>query len=376
MKQVNLLIKPASSGCNMSCHYCFYRDLAKKRDQGDRGLMSRDTAAVLIRWAFEAVDDGGQVQFSFQGGEPTLAGLSFFRSFVDLASEYRRPGVTVSYAIQTNGLAMDQAWADFFRDHRFLVGLSVDGPKDLHDLHRPDAGGNGTWDRVTANLRLLQERGVPTNLLCVVTRQSAHAPRQTYAALKKLGVRYLQFIPCLDPLEEPRGTEPYSIAPEEYGRFLCRLFDAWYLDWKRGEYISIRLFDDYVHLMMGLSPSTCATAGACGAYLVVEADGKLDPCDFYAVDHDCLCRVGSSPLSEVISGEAASAFRAESAKKPKACKTCPWFSLCRGGCQRDWVATEQGFENYLCPAFRQFFAYAERRLDEIASAELQHQGKS
>lgn len=373
MKTVSLLVKPVSSRCNMRCRYCFYEDLAGKRADGDLGLMSIETAEVLVRSAFGAVSPGGEVQFAFQGGEPTLAGLTFYRDFMALVARHRRPGAAVTLSIQTNGLCIDEEWADFLQKNRFLVGLSVDGGRDTHDLYRKDGGGKGTWDRVAVALRLLQSRGVETNLLCVVTRQCARAPQRTYGALKKLGAGYLQFIPCLDPLDAPRGEEPFSIAPREYGKFLCALFDAWYLDWSRGSYVSIRFFDDCVHLMMGLPASTCSTSGRCGAYLVAEADGSLYPCDFYATDAHRLGRLEDLPLDEAFGCGAACAFLAESAQKPAPCAACEWFPLCNGGCRRDWVDGPRGPENYLCGALRQFFVYAGPRLSEIARAETRCQ---
>lgn len=370
MRNVTLLVKPASSRCNMRCRYCFYTDLSQKREQGDRGLMSPETAEALIRSAFEAVEDGGGIQFAFQGGEPTLAGLAFYRSFVQLEQKYRRPGVAVTHAIQTNGLAVDEAWAEFFHEAHFLVGLSMDGFRDLHDFHRADAAGRGSWSRAAKALALLQRYEVELNVLCVVTRQCAHSPQRAYRALKKLGVRYLQFIPCLDPLNEARGGALFSLLPQDYGKFLCGLFDAWYLDWKRGEYVSIRLFDDYVHLMTGLPASTCSTTGHCGNYLVVEADGTLYPCDFYAVDQWRLGQIGQAPLTGIFQGEKTELFCDEALHRPAGCSECRWFPLCNGGCKRDWTRVGHEPKNYLCPAFQQFFAYAESRLKEIARTQL------
>ena len=165
----------------------------------------------------------------------------------------------MAYAFQTNGLALDEAWADFLARNRFLVGVSVDGDKALHDEFRGDAGGKGTWNRVQKNLAMLQRAGVACNLLCVVTLRCARSAVRVYHALQKTGVEYLQFIPCLDPLDGPRGGQPWSLTPEEYGNFLCALSRSGYRDWAAGRYTSVRLFEDYVELAMGLPPSTCAT---------------------------------------------------------------------------------------------------------------------
>lgn len=370
MRTLSFLIKPASGHCNMRCRYCFYEDETNLREAGNSGMMSAGTADALIREAFAALDPGGQVTFAFQGGEPTLAGLSYFRHFVEKVREVNRERAVVRYAIQTNGLAIDEDWADFFREHKFLVGVSLDGEKATHDALRPDAGGKDTWNRVTQTLALLKRKEVDVNLLCVVSRLCAKHPQRAYRCLKKLGA-YLQFIPCLDPLDAERGSMPYSLTPQLYGNFLCGLFDEWYRDFTAGEYTSIRLFDDYVHLAMGLPASTCATSGSCGAYFVVEGDGTLYPCDFYCLDQWRMGILGDASLAELAAGEVARRFLAEGLERPAECAGCPWLQLCNGGCKRDWTRDGEGNHNYFCPAFQRFFAYAAPRIAQIARAQAQ-----
>lgn len=370
MPNVSLLVKPASSLCNMRCRYCFYEDEAANRSQASMGLMTRDTVGRMVQQALEAAGPSGRLTIAFQGGEPTVAGLGFFRDFVEDLARYNTARIPVSYALQTNGLALDEDWAAFLARHRFLVGVSVDGDKALHDEFRVDAAGKGTWNRVQKNLAMLQRAGVACNLLCVVTRRCAKSAVRVYHALQKTGVRYLQFIPCLDPLGEPRGQRPWSLTPQDYGQFLCALFDEWYRDWETGHYTSVRLFEDYVHMAMGLPPSTCASGGQCGAYYVVEADGSVYPCDFYVLDEWKLGSLWETPLAELGRGPRAEAFLREGLDRPAACADCRWQSLCRGGCKRDWTTDAAGErQNYYCPAFRQFFAKAEDRLRRIAAAE-------
>lgn len=370
MKYVNLLIKPASSLCTLRCRYCFYADEAANRTEASYGLMTEETAERLVRSAFESSEPGGYVSFTFQGGEPTVVGLPFFRRFLQLEEQYARPGVQVSHAIQTNGMAVDKDWADFFREHHFLVGLSIDGSRETHDGLRVDALDKGTWNRAVAALGLLQRHKVEVNLLCVVTGSCARSPLKVYNSLKKLGADYLQFIPCLDPMEEPRGQRPWSLTPQLYGKFLNGLFDAWYLDWKSGNYVSIRLFEDFVHQLMGMPPSTCATSGSCGSYFVAEGDGGLYPCDFYVLDQWRIGTVGDTPLETMAKSETVSRFLAEGLRKPDACEACPWLKVCCGGCKRDWEEKDGVLSNYYCPSFRAFFEYAAPRLEEIAQAEL------
>lgn len=371
MKQINFLIKPASSLCNLRCRYCFYADVAENREVANLGIMSAETAEKLIRSAFEAAEPKSQVSFAFQGGEPAMAGLDYFRTFVALVDKHRPGRVEVAYSIQTNGLTVNEEWADFFRAHNFLVGVSVDGDKSLHDRNRVGPKGEGTYDRVAGTVKLLRSRGVEVNLLCVVTGNCARHPQKVYAALKALGARYLQFIPCLDPLEEARGGMPFSLKPKDYGGFLCGLFDQWYRDWERGQYVSVRLFDDYVHLAMGLPAGTCATSGSCGSYFVAEGDGSLYPCDFYVLDQWKLGEVGEAPLEELAVCDLAREFLAGGERKPDACRDCKWFRLCSGGCKRDWHEEDGVLKNYYCAAFRRFFDYTGDRLAHIARLEAE-----
>lgn len=372
MQFVNFLIKPASSLCNMRCRYCFYEDEAANRTMASMGVMSRDTARLLIREALAAVDFNGRISFAFQGGEPTVAGLDFFRFFVEETRRQNTRHIPIDWSIQTNGLAVDDQWAEFFAQNRFLVGVSLDGDKALHDEFRVDAAGRGTWTRVHAAVQRLQKAGAELNLLCVVTKRCAKSAVRVYHALQKTGVRYLQFIPCLDPLGMERGGMPYSLLPEDYGAFLCALFDEWYRDWAAGRYTSVRLFDDYVHLAMGLPAGTCATSGSCGAYAVVEADGSVYPCDFFALDAWKLGNIHETPLPQLMDSRREKQFLEEGLQHPDPCAACRWQALCFGGCKRDWTQDAAGVrQNYYCPAFQMFFAHAEPRLRQIAAAERQ-----
>ncbi len=366
MRDVNLLVKPASSLCNMRCLYCFYADEASHRQFKSMGIMTHDTAERLIDRAFEATEPRGTLTFAFQGGEPTMAGLDFFRDFVAMVEKKNTHRHPILWGIQTNGLAINDEWAEFFRCHGFLVGVSVDGYPALHDRYRLDAQGSGTYSRVAESVRLLLKYKVDTNILCVVTRQTAQKARRVYRTLKSLGTGYLQFIPCLDPLEVERGSLNWSLTPELYRSFLCEVFDEWFNDWKNGHYVSVRQFDDWVHLAMGQPPSTCASVGHCGSYMVSEADGSLYPCDFYCLDEWKLGTV-EQPLDELIHSDRMIAFQKRSLIKPAECIHCRYRYLCRSGCPHDWP--QNGQASYFCMAYQEFFAYAEKRILQIAQAE-------
>ena len=369
-RNLTLLVKPASSLCNMRCRYCFYADEASRRS-GTPGVMTPETARRLIDAAFAAVREGGQVTFAFQGGEPTLAGPDFFDAFCRYAREHNTKNLTLSWSVQTNGLLIDSFWAAFFREEGFLVGVSLDGTKALHDACRPDAEGNPTWKRAAAAVALLRKNRVNTNLLCVVTSRSAACSRKVYQTLKATGIPYLQFIPCLDPLPgSPEAPAASRLTAKDYGFFLCRVFDLWWADWTGGQAVNVRQFEDWIRVAVGLPPEMCATCGMCGGYLVAEADGSLYPCDFYALDE---WRLGSledgedSILSALRSPRMAD-FRRRSDEKPSACGRCRFFSLCRGGCSRNRIEQDGRTVNGLCDAFQMFFEYAEPRLREAVRA--------
>ena len=366
MNAVTFLVKPASGLCDMRCRYCFYEDVTENRAVKSRGMMSRDTARVLIEKGLAYAGPGGTAHFLFQGGEPTLAGLDFYRDFVTMAENACPAGTHVSYAIQTNGLSVDKNWAAFFKAHDFLVGLSLDGTRTLPDRHRRDAAGNGTWDRAVKALGLLDEAGTETNLLAVVTGPMAAAPSQVWKSLTALGDHPLQFIPCLDPLEAERGGESWSLTPEAYGKFLKGLFDCWYQDLTRGRYVSVRLFDDLLRLLAGMPPSSCAAAGVCGGYLAAEADGGLYPCDFYVLDEYYLGNIHDVSPADALASPVMAAFLSEGAKRPAGCDTCRYYPLCRGGCRRDRFAGPAGPENYWCPSMKALLDHALPRLQAAA----------
>lgn len=282
MRSVHIMIKPASGMCNLNCRYCFYHDIVEKREQRSYGFMEEKTLEAVVRKGLAAATQDCTI--AFQGGEPTLIGLDFYRSVVALQKKYNVNRVRIHNAIQTNGLALNAEWADFLRENRFLVGISLDGVKATHDVNRLDAHGAGTFNRVMQAVQLLESRGVEYNILTVVNRQTAAHAGQIYSFYKRNRLRYLQFIPCLDPIGDAPGGEPYSLTPADYGDFLCALFDLWYRDAKRGEAVSIRQFENYIEMLLGCPPEACGMAGVCGMQHVVEADGSVYPCDFYVLD--------------------------------------------------------------------------------------------
>ncbi len=367
MKSITFLVKPVSSLCNMKCKYCFYENEAQNRNIKNYGTMSFKTADKLIQEAVNATNKNGSIIFAFQGGEPTLLGLDFYKHFIEEEKKYSSR--FFYHCIQTNAYNLNEEWAQFFKNENFLVGVSIDGYEQLHNLYRVTASEEGTFAKIVNNIGILKKYDVPINALCVVTKQAAIKPHKIYKKLKELGFSDLQFIACLDPVEKQRGQEQFSLNNDEYARFLCAVFDDWYRDWENGCYTSVRLFEDYIHLLVGRKPSACASTGKCGSYLVVEADGSLFPCDFYVLDPWKLGNIHIISALQAIKGKISAQFQEEGSKKPSICKDCKWECLCHGGCMRDLIQTKTGPNNYYCRAFKLFFAYSYERLIEIARSE-------
>ena len=364
MPPLSIMIKPASSGCNLRCTYCFYADEAQARSVPNYGIMSEDTARTLIEKSLAAAE--GSVSFLFQGGEPTLAGLGFFRRFVALVEERRPRSLAIQYALQTNGTLLDEDWCRFFVENRFLVGLSLDGNRDCHDRFRRDSAGKGTFDRVLRAARMMDRIGVEYNVLTVVTGPLARHIQSVFGFLCKNGFRYQQYIPCLDPLEGERGGESWSLTPERYEAFLKTLFDLWFRELGRGRYWSIRYFDNLVWMLQGHPPEQCSMMGCCGIQYLVEADGSVYPCDFYGLDQYRLGNVLTDAWADLDRARERLRFVEESRAVPEKCGRCQWFPLCRNGCRRDrlWEDGTLG-RNCYCEAYAGFFSYALPRLRRV-----------
>ena len=370
MPPVNMLIKPASSKCNMRCKYCFYTAIAMERETADMGIMSDSTLESLIKSGIEYAD--GIVSFAFQGGEPTLAGLDFYKKAVELQNKYLNESnkrLEVHNALQTNGLVINEEWAKFLHDNNFLVGLSMDGPINVHDKNRVDAAGHGTFERIMRTIELFDKYKVEYNILSVVTGQNAMAVRRIYNFYKKHNFKYLQFIPCLEPIEEERGSESYHLSVQEYGDFLINIFDLWYNDFVNGNYISIRHIDNWIGMILGDRPEACNMNGHCSIQFVIEGDGGIYPCDFYVFDQWKLGTIGETSLEDIVKSDKAQAFLKESFPIPEECKKCRYGALCRNGCKRDRIqnSAEEVMKNYYCKAVYRFFSEREDKLMNAAS---------
>lgn len=376
MKPLHLLIKPASSLCQLRCGYCFYHDVSTYRAVPSYGLMSEATQEQLISRVFAEAD--GPVTLAFQGGEPTLAGLPYYQRLVDCVDQYNQKKWPVQYALQTNAQVIDESWAAFLAKHHFLVGVSLDGDKALHDAQRRYPDGHGSFQTVMKALSLLERHQVETNILTVVHAGVARHIDRIYRFFSRSHLHYLQFIPCLTPFGVDPADVPYALTAKRYGEFLKRLFDLWYDDFMAGRYVSIRHFDNWVRMVAGEWPELCGMTGRCTCQLVVEADGSVYPCDFYVTDEWKLGDIATSTLMELAESETSRRFVETSLNLPDQCRECQWLPLCRGGCRRDRFA-QDGLAgpaglNQFCDAYRIFFPYAASRLEQLAQIYRRQKG--
>jgi uncharacterized protein len=378
MPAASILIKPASANCNMDCGYCFYKVESRSRKQYSLGFMTEETLEALTRGAIAYAD--GTLTFAFQGGEPTLCGLGFFKKAIALQQKYQsdKPGLRIENTIQTNGTTLDDAWCRFFHEHNFLVGLSLDGPRKSHDRARRMTDGTPSFEKVMQAAARMRQYQVDFNILTVVTEPMTQQASAVYSFYKRNLYPFVQLIPCMD--EQHRGQpggdmkNPYAVQPESYGRGLFVFFFRWLAEFfaggeegRQGYVMDVRMFSNLAQMAAGYPPEECGMSGSCSCYFVVEGDGSVYPCDFYCLDK---WRLGDvrTPFHEMLASEKANEFlRTGRLNEDSACRLCPYVSLCRGGCRRWREASSVGKENYLCAGFRMFFEHTWERLHFLGS---------
>lgn len=363
MRNVSVLIKPSSSLCNMTCSYCFYNTIAEEREIASYGFMELSTLENIVKKTFE-FSEGGSCTFAFQGGEPTLSGLDFFEKFIEFQKIYNN-GSQINNVIQTNGIVIDEKWAIFFKENNFLVGLSLDGPKKIHDARRRKKNNKGSFNSVMKAKKIMDKHNIEYNVLSVVDTLLAINVKEVYTFFKKENINYTQYIPCLDPLMSGNLVEKTHLSAKTYGTFLKKLFDLWYKDLIKGKYISIRYFDNLINIILGRGGEACDMKGHCSIQNVIEADGSIYPCDFYVYDQWNLGNINTEDLEDIIVSNKARDFLSGSLKISNKCKLCKWQNICRGGCRRNRENPEN--LNGLCEAYYEFFEYTASRLIEVAA---------
>ena len=363
----SVLVKPAGPDCNLACKYCFYLEKANLFPQTKIHRMSQEILEEMIRQVMQ--QGAPQISFAWQGGEPTLMGLPFFENAVEFQQKYGRNQI-VGNGLQTNGTLLNKNWAHFLRDNNFLVGISLDGPQHIHDHYRVFRSGKGSWQQVVDGAKMLLDTGVEVNALTVVSDYSARFPEEIYEFHKSLGLNYMQFIPCVetDP-NNPAQAAPFSVSPEQYGKFLQRIFDLWWNDFRNGQpTTSVRYFDSVFYTYVGLTPPDCTLQKECGIYVVVEHNGDVYSCDFFVEPQWRLGNVMNDRLIDLLNSRKQDEFGKIKVHLPKECLNCPWLKYCWGGCPKDRIRDprDRG-SNHFCQSYKMFFQHADSRLKKLAN---------
>ena len=376
-KQLNsILVKPAGPDCNMRCTYCFYVDKNQLYPETVRHRMNDKVLEEMIRQVME--QSGPVVSFCWQGGEPTLMGVHFFEKAVKHQQKYTQ-GQRIENSIQTNGILIDKKWAEFLKLNDFLVGISLDGPEHINDYYRLLSNGKGSWHYVVENIRLLLNYKVQVNILSVINNYSSQFPIEIYEFHKQLGLNYMQFIPCLEfKQKNPRQPTDYSVHPEDYGNFLCQIFDMWKADFKKGIPTTfIRLFESLFFYYVGLKSPECIFSEECGNYLVVEYNGDVYACDFFVEPGWKIGNLMKGNLVEMLNSPRQNEFGKLKSHLPTACKNCQWLTYCRGGCTKDRKTSESALNiNYFCSSYRMFFEHADEEMKKMAEMWTKEQEKN
>lgn len=353
----DVMVKPIGAQCNLRCDYCFYLDKAglypKKKAADYR--MRDETLENLVRSQIQSLAIGQrEVQFAWQGGEPTLMGIPFFKRVVALQRKHAPRDVSILNAFQTNGVLVTDEFARFFREHQFLVGVSVDGPEAMHDRFRRNTSGLGTFKAVMEGIECLNRHQVEYNLMTVVQSDNGQHPEEVYRFLTSLGSPFIQFIPIVEP--DPLSTvSSRSIGGEEWGTFLNRVFHEWRCsDIGR---VYIQHFDMTLGLTMGRPASLCVHAPRCGRGLALEHNGDLYSCDHFVDRDHFLGNISTKPLAAMVNSPFQRAFgQSKSTTLPEACRNCQFLSFCYGGCPKDrLIATDSGKLNWLCSGYLAFY---------------------
>ena len=365
MQPFTLLIKPSGSDCNIDCRYCFYKDRHSEFGHGKQ----RMSEEVLEKLVGDYMRQGFPVSgFAWQGGEPTLMGVDFFRRAVELQKKYGSPGQQVSNTLQTNGVLLDYDWCRFFCDNKFLLGISIDGPKEFHDRYRLDHSGKGTFDRVIRGIETCRKHKVQFSALVLLNNNNVQQPDALFEFCIENELTYLQFIPCVETDPATGGQAEFSITPRQYGDFLCRLFDLWY---NYGpEKLNIREFDSLItHYVMGRH-TICTYSKQCAGFVVIEHTGDAFCCEFFVEPQWRLGNILETPLEKLAADSKKRIFARDKEKLCNKCLVCRHLDICRGGCVKDrtrWNDGDDKRESYFCESYRQFFDYTLPRFMQIAA---------
>lgn len=379
----SIMTKPIGPRCNIDCKYCYYLEKEKLYPDEKKFRMSDAVLESYIRQTIEAAQASGmpEVHFAWQGGEPTMLGVPYFEKIVALQKKHAPAGLPISNALQTNGMLLDAAWGAFLAEHAFLVGISIDGPKAVHDRYRVDRAGRPTFDAVMRGLEVLQKHAVQHNALTTVHRANSAKGKDVYRFLKGLGFDFMQFIPIAErssasglagapqvDMDPANSVSSWSAAPRAYGKFLCDIFDLWYKA-DVGK-IFVQFFDVQLGLWAGRPASLCVFAETCGGSLALEHDGSLYSCDHYVYPEYKLGKITETPMQDMLWSDRQMEFgRDKAASLTAQCRACAFRFACNGGCPKHRFAKAKNGEaghNYFCESYTMFFKHAGARLQRMA----------
>lgn len=363
MKPFSLLVKPASADCNLRCDYCFYLDRDSLYPETRVHRMSDEVLERMIR-TFMAVPQP-EYSIGWQGGEPSLMGLDFFKQVVQYQQKYGRAGASVGNGLQTNGTLIDDDFARFLAQYNFLVGLSIDGPAEVHDRFRVYADGRGSHARIMETVERLKRHQTQYNVLTLVSQSNIDRPRETYRYLCDLGVDFHQYIECVE-FDETGQLQPYAIDGKQWGDFLCAVFDEWYPNDTRR--VSVRLFDSILSRLVEGRPTVCAMGTDCRQYLVVEYNGDIYPCDFFVRPELKLGNILADDWATLQQKPLYKWFGARKREWVHACDECPYLAFCAGDCPKNRPGHgDQGAKlSVLCEGIKQFYAHTLPRFEKLA----------
>lgn len=385
----HVMAKPIGPKCNLDCTYCFYLEKEKLYPERSDWRMSDEVLESFIRQKIEA-NDVPQVGFAWQGGEPTLLGVDYFRKIVELQERYAN-GKTITNALQTNGILIDEAWCHFLRENNFLVGLSIDGPRKFHDRYRINRGGGPSFDLVMRGLEHMKRLDVHFNTLTVVQRHNAAFPLEVYRFLREIGSGYMQFIPVVERMGQRPSAEDlalvspqftgeaavteWSVEPLQYGRFLWSIYDEWVRrDVGR---VYVQLFDVALEAWSGMEPSLCVFAETCGNALAIEHNGDLYSCDHFVYPENRLGNIMDEPIASLVASPQQRTFGTDKQETlPQYCRDCSVRFACNGECPKHrFILTpdnEPGL-NYLCEGYKFFFGRIDVTMRFMAEQLRRHQ---
>lgn len=363
----HIMAKPIGPICNLDCEYCYYLEKESLYPRGENFRMSGDLLEQYIADYIRA-QPGPRVDFAWQGGEPTLLGVDFFRKVVALQQTHLPPGWTCGNSLQTNGTLLNDEWCTFFKDNGFLVGISIDGPAELHDPYRFDKGKHPTHTRVMQGLQLLQRHGVEHNVLCVVNSVNARHPLQVYRFFREHGVTWLQFIPIVEHLGGTEVTHR-SVGAEAYGTFLAAIFDEW-IRRDVGK-VFVQIFDECLNVWAGGRSHLCIFADTCGRALAMEHNGDVFSCDHFVEPEYRLGNLRETPLIQLVDSPEQVRFGQDKRDTlPAYCQACDVRFMCNGGCPKErFLHTPDGEPglNYLCAGYKHFFHHVDPHMRRMAA---------